>query len=334
MVILARFISRVLKLCEVKCTYIWAVRKNLFHIFLLCSFASSAQLPSLSIKDSAAGTRSAGRKWLVGGGTAIIYGTSFAALNNAWYRGYPRSSFHSFNDAGEWNQMDKLGHSWTAYNLSRAGTALWKWAGVTNKNSILLGTGTSLAYMLSIEYLDGRSAEWGWSWADVGADVFGALLFAGQEGIWKQQKIQFKFSSHRDQYNASLNVRANDLFGKSLPERLLKDYNAQTYWLSLHVSSLIETAPRWLNISFGYGAQNMYGGYENIAYDQNGDIIFERKDLKRYRQWYLSPDIDLTRIKTRSSLLRTLFFVLNAIKIPAPAIEFSNGKFKAHPLMF
>ena len=276
-----------------------------------------------------------GRKWLVAGGSALVYGGSFIFLNEAWYKDYPRSSFHSFDDSGEWLQVDKIGHAWTAYHTSRVNTALWRWAGVTEQKSVLLGTGTSLLYMLSIEYLDGRSAEWGWSWPDAAADIFGAGLFATQQLAWKDQKISIKFSTHRKNYiPASLEQRADVLFGKSLQERLLKDYNAQSYWLSFNSSLFAGKLPSWLNIAVGYGADGMFGGYENLARDKDENIIFDRRDITRYRQWYLSPDIDLTRIKTKSRFLRTALSVLNVLKIPAPALELSNSKLRGRWVAF
>jgi uncharacterized protein YfiM (DUF2279 family) len=306
------------------------VRKYLFYILLIISSGSFAQTDSMKMKSA-----SDVRKWMVGGGSVTAYGTSFFLLSKAWYDDYARSFFHTYNDAGEWMQMDKIGHAWSVYNTSRATSALWNWAGVHNKNAVVFGTAGSLLYMLSIEYLDGRSAEWGWSWPDVAANFFGGILFASQELKWKEQKIQLKFSSHRNHYPSPLQTRANDLFGQTLPERLLKDYNAQTYWLSLNLKSLFKTdLPAWLNISVGYGAQGMFGGYENIAYDKGGNVIFDRRDIKRYRQWYLSPDIDLTKINTGSKLLKTVLFVLNAVKIPAPSLELSNGKIKGNWLQF
>lgn len=276
------------------------------------------------------------RKWIIGVGTTAIYGTSFIYLNEAWYKDYPRSSFHSFNDAGEWLQMDKIGHAWTAYNTGKATTAFWRWAGLNNRSSVFLGTGTSLIYMLSIEYLDGRSAEWGWSWADVAADFSGSILFSAQELLFDQQKVQLKFSSHRKTYGPALNERSDELFGKTLYERLLKDYNAQTYWLSFNTNDFFKSQklPSWLNISIGYGAEGMYGGYQNISYDKSGNITFDRRDIQRYRQWYLAPDIDLAKIRTNSKFLRTVFFALNSFKFPTPALEFSKGKFHGHLFQF
>jgi uncharacterized protein YfiM (DUF2279 family) len=319
------------------------VRKWLVSVFIFIAISANAQGLSAHFpnRDSASFLSSANtlnkRKWIAATGMAAMYGGSFIFLNEAWYKGYPRTSFHSFNDAGEWLQMDKIGHSWTAYHTSRVNTAVWKWAGMNDRQSVLLGTGTSLAYMLSIEYLDGRSAEWGWSWPDAAADLFGATLFASQALVWKDQKISLKFSSFQKNYKpAALEQRANDLFGSSFQERLLKDYNAQTYWLSMNLHSTlgIRGLPAWLNLAIGYGADNMFGGYQNLAYDKEGNIVFDRQDLKRSRQWYLSPDIDLAKIKTKSRFLRTTFSLLNIIKIPAPSIELNNGKLKGHWISF
>jgi hypothetical protein len=316
------------------------VRKWLNTLLLLVPLSLSAQ-DSLSVRERAPGQSTASpaprsRKWLVGSGMALGYGGSFVFLNEAWYKNYKRSSFRTFNDSGEWMQVDKVGHAWSTYHTSRVNTALWRWAGVKPSVAVWLGSGTSMAYLLSIEYLDGRSAEWGWSWADVGANFFGAALFAGQELGWKEQRISLKFSSHRINYAPGLEQRANQLFGTSLPERLLKDYNAQTYWLSFNLSSLTGSSklPSWLNLAIGYGAQGMYGGYENLARDASGAVTFDRRDIPRYRQIYLSPDIDLTRIRTRSRFLRSAFSVLNVLKIPAPALEFSKGGIKVKAIAF
>lgn len=314
---------------------------------LLIPFTAFSQEPVKNEQDSVKGktglhetirnSEQHVRPWIIGGASVIGYGGSLALFSKAWYENYSRSSFHTFNDAGEWMQMDKIGHAWGAYNTSRITTNMWRWAGVKKNRAVALGTGSSLLYLLSIEYLDGRSADWGWSWADVGADIFGASLFAIQEIGWKEQKIQLKFSGHRSSYKpATLELRADELFGKTLPERLLKDYNAQTYWLGFNIKSLFPQSriPAWLNIAVGYGAKGMFGGYENLAKDKDGNIRFDRRDIKRYRQWYLSPDIDLTKIKTNNKLLRAVFSTLNVLKIPAPAIEFSNNKFKLRALAF
>ena len=87
------------------------------------------------------------------------YGASMIGLNKIWYAGYPKSSFHYYNDAGEWLDMDKVGHAYAAYNLSRLSFRTWKWAGVNHKKSVLLAGFSGLAYETVIETLDGYSTQ-------------------------------------------------------------------------------------------------------------------------------------------------------------------------------
>ena len=46
------------------------------------------------------------------------------ALNDLWYKDYPKSSFHWINDNSNWLQMDKVGHATTAYQVGMLGKDL------------------------------------------------------------------------------------------------------------------------------------------------------------------------------------------------------------------
>lgn len=268
-------------------------------------------------------------KWVLAG-NIIAYGGTMIALYDTWYKNYPQSNFHFFNDNKEWLQVDKVGHAWSAYSEAKGSTALWLWAGLPRKKAIWIGGLSGLAYQSIIEVLDGFSAEWGFSWGDYVGNVVGSSMFVSQQLAWNEQRIQFKFSSHRKDYGTpELNARADELYGTDLPQRTLKDYNAQAYWLSANLKSFFKESrlPKWLNVAVGYGAEGMFGAVTNKWTDKNG-IVHDRTDIKRYRQWYLSPDVDLTKIKTKSKFLRTSFFLLNSLKFPAPALEFSNSSFK------
>ncbi len=257
------------------------------------------------------------------GGTILL-------LNEAWYKQYPRTRFQTFSDGKEWLQVDKLGHGWSAYQMSRATTALWQWAGVPPTKAVLLGSAGSLFFLTVIEWMDGHSQKWGWSWADMAANGGGVLLFAGQQLGWKEQRIQLKFSIAPQRYTPDLNQRRTELFGRSVPERILKDYNGQTYWLSANLKSFVPNGriPAWLNVAAGYGATGMWGGFANRAFDHDGNITFDRTDIERKRQWYLSPDVDLTKIKTTRKGVKTALFLFNCIKFPAPALQLSGKKIK------
>jgi hypothetical protein len=268
---------------------------------------------------------------------AGIYGGSMLGLYNAWYKNYPQTSFHTFNDIAEWQQMDKIGHAYSAYTMGNYSIALWKQAGMDRKKSIWIGGLTGALYQTVIETLDAYSAAWGWSWGDISANMIGSGMLIAQELAWDEQKIQFKVSFHEKNYSdETLKKRNIDLFGKTAPERFLKDYNGQTYWLSIKASSIIPNnhLPRWLNIAIGTGAEGMFGARQNIAYDKNGSVVFNRPDIKKYRQWYLAPDIDLTKIKTKNKYVKSTLFILNALKFPMPAIEYGNSKFRFHYVYF
>ncbi|MGK2864930.1 MAG: DUF2279 domain-containing protein [Chitinophagaceae bacterium] len=277
------------------------------------------------------------RTWLIAGLNLAGYGGSLIALNNAWYKGYKKTPFHTFNDSKEWLQMDKVGHGWGAYNTARGSTAMWKWAGLSKNKAVWIGGLSSFAYLTTIEFFDARSAKWGWSWSDIGANFIGSGLFMGQEFLWNEQRLQFKFSFHSKKYNdLQLEKRADDLFGKAWYERMLKDYNAQTYWLSANLKSFFPEShlPAWLNIAIGYGADGMFGGFDNKWTDEAGNEI-TRFDLPRKRQIYLAPDIDFTKIKTNSKFLKTTFTVLNSFKFPSPTLMLdSKGKWKAYAIYF
>jgi uncharacterized protein YfiM (DUF2279 family) len=97
-------------------------------------------------------------------GSGIVYGASVIALNQAWYK-QQQTSFHFFNDNSEWNQVDKAGHFYSAYQLSRVGKELFLWTNMTDKQSAIWGTVMSQVFMATIDVFDGHSAEYGFSWA-------------------------------------------------------------------------------------------------------------------------------------------------------------------------
>ncbi|MEO5941844.1 MAG: DUF2279 domain-containing protein [Ferruginibacter sp.] len=266
-------------------------------------------------------------------GNIAGYSAAMVGLYYAWYKDYPQSKFHFFNDIKEWQQIDKTGHAYSAYAESKASMELWRWTGINRKERILLGGLSGAAYQTVIEVLDGFSSEWGFSWGDFGANVFGSGLFTAQEFAWDEQRIQYKWSFHRKRYSdPSLNKRSDDIFGKSDSERFLKDYNGQTYWLSTTLKDFFPKSnlPAWLQVSVGMGAEGMFGARSNIAKDENNNITFSRPDIQRYRQWYLAPDIDLTKIKTNKKGIKFALTILNILKFPTPSLEYSRNSFKVN----
>ena len=258
---------------------------------------------------------------------AVLASIALIGLNQLWYADYPKSEFHFINDNSEWKQMDKVGHFYSSYHIGRFGAEALNWSGANKKNQLIYGAGLGFVFLTAVEVMDGFSAEWGASMGDVVANASGTALFVSQELLWKEQRIIPKFSFHRTEY---ANFRP-DLLGSSLPEQILKDYNGQTYWLSANLYSFSKGSkiPKWLNLAFGYGADGMIG-----EKTENSSLISTPKP-ENFRQFYLSLDVDLTKIDSKSHFLKTLFSVFNTIKIPAPTLQYStNSGFKFYAFYF
>lgn len=260
---------------------------------------------------------------------ALIGSTSIIGLNSLWYKDYPRSSFHFFNDGNEWLQMDKAGHFATSYLINRIVYTTLNNANSSNKFNLWFSGGLSLGYLTAIEVLDGFSEQWGFSPYDFSANIAGTALFTAQQILWNEQRISVKFSYSKSDY---IKYRP-DLLGNNFAENILKDYNGQTYWLSVNISSFLNNEnnfPNYLNIALGYGANGMIGGDNNDFYNATQITEFQRT-----RQFYLSPDIDFNKIKTNKKTVKILLNLLNIIKLPAPTLEFSpSKKVKFFPLYF
>ena len=238
-------------------------------------------------------------------------------LHQLWYADYPKSDFHFINDNAQWLQMDKAGHAFSSYQLGRFSKEALQWSGVSRKNQLLYGATLGFVFLSAVEVMDGYSSNWGASIGDVAANASGTVMYASQELLWKEQRIVPKFSFHTTPYAP---VRPNVL-GNTLSEQIIKDYNGQTYWLSVNLHSFIKDSkvPKWFNIAVGYGAEGMITGNNTFI-----NTIF-LPESKRYRQFYFSFDADLTKIPTKSHLLKTFFSIFNSVKIPAPTFEI-NGK--------
>jgi len=260
------------------------------------------------------------RLYVVAGTEAALYTGSIIGLNSLWYDDYPRSDFHSFNDNDEWLQMDKAGHVLSSYYIGRVGMNLLRWSGVERKKTIWYGGLLGFAYLGTVEALDGFSSAWGFSSGDLAANALGTALLIGQEYAWEEQRITLKFSSHRTNFPRY----RPDVLGRTRTEQIIKDYNGQTYWLSVNVASFLGEGtrfPQWLNLAFGYGAEGMVGGKENpVTTNSQGNIV----TFPRYRQYYLSFDIDLTKLGDQSPFMRALTNTFGFLKIPAPAIGFDR----------
>ena len=296
--------------------------KYLLFLILLPSVSLSQSKPDtfLTISD----TLNKPRRNTIIIAESSIAGITLLGLNQLWYADYKRSKFHTINDNNEWLQMDKMGHVFTSYQLGKNGAQLLNWSGVGEKDQLIYGATLGFGFLTTVEVLDGFSKEWGFSWGDILANAAGTGLYIGQELLWNEQRIALKFSFHQTKY-ASLRP---DKLGENFLEQILKDYNGQTYWLSVNLHAFFKekNIPKWLNIAVGYGANGMLTGMKDI----DNQLL---TNLQRQRQFYLSLDVNLSTIETNSKVLRSFLDVFNMIKIPFPTLEF-NKKGSAFHLLY
>lgn len=291
--------------------------RRLIGIFMLCLFTVPTIFSQSKIESflTPSDTLNKSRQTAVFISEGVIGGLTLIGLNQLWYADYERSNIHTFNDNDEWLQMDKVGHAFSSYQMGRLGTNTLNWSGASKKQQLLYGATLGFAFLSSVEIFDGFSKEWGFSWGDMIANASGTGLYIGQQLLWDEQRIILKYSFHQTKY-AGINP---DQLGNGILEELLKDYNGQSYWLSFNIHSITKNSdiPKWLNLAVGYGSDGM-------AFANNEAITNSSFNMNRKRQFYLSLDVDFSRIDTKSSVLRSIFDVLNMIKVPFPALEFTD----------
>ncbi len=256
------------------------------------------------------------RKTILFTAQGLAYAGSMSGLYFLWYRPYRTAQFHFFNDNDEWLWVDKAGHALTAYQIGVYTHQWYNWTNICEKRSIWLGGLTGFTYLTTVEIFDGFSDGWGFSYGDMIANTVGTFGFIAQQLHWKEQRISLKFSFHRTPYAAT----NPELLGANLVQEALKDYNGQTYWLSMNINRFTRNKKfvPWLNIALGYGAEGMYNAKSSSA----------------YRQYYLSVDVDWRKIRTKNKFLRQLLKAVSFIKIPAPTLFLANKKFGIYYLYF
>ena len=260
---------------------------------------------------------------------SAYYAGALLILQKTWYHDRKIVPFHFYNDNKGYLQVDKFGHAFGAYFESYVGYHCLLNAGDSKTNALIYGGSLGLILQTPIEIMDGIHDGWGFSWGDMVANTLGSGIVVGQELLFNEQIIKYKFSYWETDYAR----KANGYLGKTTMDRLLKDYNGQTYWFSMPVNKLIfkKKLPPWLNVAIGYGANGMYGEYNNVSGYKGVDI----PPTRRYRQYLFSLDIDWTKIKTGSKFLRTLLQGMNFVKLPFPTLEYNSmGKFKSYWLYF
>ena len=247
----------------------------------------------------------------------VLFVGGIMQINKPFNSDHSIAKFHCIDDNLKCLQIDKFAHMFSSYQIGSLSYNALQWSGVSQKNKLIFGAGMGFVFLNSVEIFDGFNK--GTSFGDIAANAVGTSLFVSQELLWKEQRIIPKYSFR------PMGANSTDIFSTDLGKMKYNvgcEFDAQTFWLSVNLYSFFKQSalPKWLNLATGYGVEGISG------------LIVQTTP---YRQLYFSFDVDLSKIQTRSHLLKTIFYVFNTIKIPAPTIEVSAlGHAKWHLLYF
>jgi hypothetical protein len=259
------------------------------------------------------------------------YLISLLWLSSVWYNTY--AGFHFFDDFFEWEYMDKLGHCFSSFHI---GLFFYKiFGGSENLNRSLhkkwlcfLG----FILLLPIEILDGFSLNYGASPADLLANGLGGLFCYCHITFKVLSDTLPKFSFHSTPYN----IIRSELLGNNIFQQVIKDYNGQTYWLSLDINKIlnVKILPSWLIVTIGYGAEGLLGGHDNVWETKDG-LTKDYSTVDRTKRIFISFDLNTNHLRGKNKLLNYLFAPFVLLKFPAPALEFNFERgIIFHPIYF
>lgn len=225
--------------------------------------------------------------------------------------------------------MDKTHHAIATYQTGKIGYGLLRWAGANEQRATWLGGISGLFLLTSQEIFDGFSSKWCASSGDMAANVMGSAIFISQQLAWHEQRLLLKWSYHPTSYP---NYNPEQL-GCNFAQKIIKDYNGQTFWLSANIQGFFRRyscIPKWLNVAVGYGVTGITGTVADpLLYRDIPFPSFEKRSF-----FCIAPDIDLTHIHTQSTVIRWLFEAIGFLKFPLPKIEISGEGVKFHPIYF
>ncbi len=294
-----------------------------FLIILSSTFVQAQKRNFLDAPDSI----STPRLWLVNSFSAADWTGEVIFEYNYLNKNYPKSDFHVVNDFPDWYQIDKFAIFYLSNKYAYQYDELYKWTGMDHKKAVLLGSGFSFGFKSTFTVLNGFNSKVGFSWTDILANGLGAGTYAFQQLAWKEERILFKASYHPTSFAS---IRPSEL-GYTTGERILKDYNGQTYWMSINPSSFLKDSrlPKWLLFSVGYSITEKLDHAANIYLDPNSNVIYHAQ-----RQFFLSLDVDFSKLPIKNYWIKKVVGQFNYLKIPFPAINITGGKLGGNWLYF
>jgi hypothetical protein len=269
---------------------------------LLCSSAARAQSRACDSPAWRVASRSTLGAAAVGGNIAL-----YQYFRQAWWNGQPAPHMWlNWEHHEPFREMDKFGHAWGGYHLSRIGGELLDGACVSPTRAVWWSAAYAAAFQLQIEMWDGKQAAYGFSPFDLAANTAGAGYAVAQHYLPALRTVKPTISYAR--------TLASKRYGRAQGSQLrpTTDYSGQTYWLSVDVDALLpERAARWWP---GFVRASVGHSITDYVDPATGGGLWASREI------VLSLDLDPEKLPGRNPLWRQVKHELSYYHFPAPAL--------------
>lgn len=278
------------------------MKRTLNHIALsILIFASVCFTQSSIVADSTLVENGPSYTVTAAGFTLAMTAVHFARYTPLWET-YKTSFFINENSLYASN-FDKALHMYggvVSADLFSSGLRL---QGYDKEQAVLLGAASSSLFYLFIEVEDAHISYLGFDAIDLSASVLGSAYPVLQHYVPLFNSLTPKFSYRSSGINTTMPNQYSPQF--------LSDHEGQTYWIGVTVADMLpasykESYPRWLGAAVGFSMRNL--GHN------------------ARQEYYVTLDVDLRAIDTKSDLMNAILRTLNYIHFPMPGIKFAQGK--------
>lgn len=242
------------------------------------------------------------------GGVAVAGNVAlYEYFKRAWWNGQPAPHMWLNWEKNEpFREMDKFGHAWGGYHLSRIGSELLGGACVSRTKAVWWSAAYAAAFQLQIELWDGKQAAYGFSPFDLAANTAGASYAVAQQYVPALRSIKPTIS-----YSRTL---ASKRYGRAQGSQLrpTTDYSGQTYWLSVDMDEMLpDAAARWWP---GFLRASVGHSITDYVDPNTGRGVWGR------REFVLTLDVDPEKLPGQNHLWRRAKHELSYYHFPAPAL--------------
>lgn len=233
---------------------------------------------------------------VLAGGVAVYFGRYEPLWKNYYTSFFFRQSFASLN-------QDKLLHFYGNVVGNVISAKGLSWAGVDDRDAVLYGAATSLAFFTIMKIEDGHVNYIGFDPVKELANVLGAGYPVAQYYIPSLNSFTPKFS-----YVASKN---NVLAAGQTQPGFLEDNEGQKFWMGITVHDMLP--------------KNYQAYWPSIVGLAVGYTVRGLNTPRPYHETFIALDLDLRKLPGDSKFLKTMWEMLNYIHLPMPAVRVSQS---------